>query len=47
MGFSLEGDAQLFFRRATGWPQLLNGARDEYQTLADLLFGETLLSKGA
>ena len=39
MGFSVEGDAQLYFRRATGWPKALHGIHREYQVLADLLYG--------
>ena len=35
VGFSLEGDPQLFFRRAKGWPLAIGGAHSEYQVVAD------------
>jgi alkylation response protein AidB-like acyl-CoA dehydrogenase len=39
MGFAMETDVQLFFRRAQAWPQVYSGIRAEYQRLADLEFG--------
>ena len=40
MGFTLECDAQLYFRRASGWPQVWDGVPGEYQRLADALYGQ-------
>ncbi len=36
-GYTEEDDAQLFYRRARGWPLLLGGPATELQRLADLL----------
>ena len=38
-GVTLEYDVQLYFRRARGWPLVLGDPDEEYQRLADDLFG--------
>jgi alkylation response protein AidB-like acyl-CoA dehydrogenase len=38
MGFAMETDIQLFFRRAQAWPQIWSGVRAEYLRLADAAF---------
>ncbi len=38
MGFSVECDAQLFFRRAVGWPYVLHGVREGRLAVADVLW---------
>ncbi|MFI6582390.1 acyl-CoA dehydrogenase family protein [Embleya sp. NPDC050493] len=38
-GVTLEYDIQLYFRRARGWPLVLGDPDEEYQRLADDLFG--------
>jgi alkylation response protein AidB-like acyl-CoA dehydrogenase len=39
VGFTLEHDIQLYFRRAKAWPLAYTSLEDEYQHLADLLHG--------
>ena len=39
IGYTLEHDIQLYFRRAKAWPLLLGDPRSEYATVADRLFG--------
>jgi alkylation response protein AidB-like acyl-CoA dehydrogenase len=39
IGYTLEHDIQLFFRRAKAWPLALGDPRREYQVLADRMFG--------
>ena len=38
MGYAEEGDAQLYYRRARGWPLVLGGPEGELHHLADQLF---------
>jgi alkylation response protein AidB-like acyl-CoA dehydrogenase len=45
-GFMLEYDIQLFFRRAKGWALVYGDPLDEFQALADDLFGQPLRSQG-
>jgi alkylation response protein AidB-like acyl-CoA dehydrogenase len=39
VGFTLEADIEMYFRRAKGWPLVAGGVAPEFQTLADALFG--------
>ncbi len=39
VGFTMEHDLQLFWRRAKAWPLAYSSLEDEYQQLADLLYG--------
>lgn len=39
VGLTMEHDAQLYFRRAKAWPLVLADPRQEYQLLADRLYG--------
>lgn len=40
VGFTMESDIQLFFRRAKGWATIAGDPRRELQTLADALLGD-------
>jgi alkylation response protein AidB-like acyl-CoA dehydrogenase len=40
VGYTLEQDIQLYFRRAKGWPLVLGDPRREYQVIADELWGK-------
>lgn len=39
VGFTMEHDIQLYYRRAKAWPLMLGDPRREYQVLADRLYG--------
>jgi alkylation response protein AidB-like acyl-CoA dehydrogenase len=39
LGFTLESDVQLYFRRAKGWTNVLGDPRHELQVIADHLYG--------
>ncbi|MEN2740643.1 acyl-CoA dehydrogenase family protein [Microbacterium sp. X-17] len=39
VGFSMEHDSQLYYRRARSWPLAYTRLDDEYRRLADLLYG--------
>lgn len=41
IGFTMEGDPQLFFRRAKAWPLIYGDPRQELQVLGDLIIGTT------
>ena len=40
VGFTVEYDIQLYFRRAKGWLLALDDPAREYQGLADLMYGK-------
>ncbi len=44
IGFTLDYDIQLYFRRAKAWPLGLGRPAETYQQVADLLFGPTTAS---
>jgi alkylation response protein AidB-like acyl-CoA dehydrogenase len=39
LGFTMEHDIQLYYRRSVGWPLIYSDPDSEWQHLADLLFG--------